>query len=41
LREARESAEVIVANKPGESRASEGPKNERTKLNEKLEQQTE
>src|SRR5258708_28074376 len=27
--------------KPGESRVSEGPKNERTELNEKLESQTE
>jgi hypothetical protein len=41
LREARKSAEVIVAIKSGESRMSEGPKNERTKLSEKLEQRTE
>ena len=32
------SAEVVVARKSGESQTSEGPKNERTKLNEKLEQ---
>lgn len=36
LREGRKSAEVVGANKTGESRTSEGPKNERTKLNEKL-----
>ena len=37
MRGGRKSAEVIVARKSGESRMSEGPKNERTKLNEKLE----
>ena len=37
MREARQSAEVVVVNKSGESRMSKGPKNERTKLSEKLE----
>ena len=41
MREGWKSAEVVVATKSGESRMSEGPKNERTKLNEKLEPQTE
>jgi len=41
LREGRQSAEVVVVTKSGESRMSEGPKNERTKLSEKLEQRTE
>jgi hypothetical protein len=41
LREGRKSAEAVVAKKSGESRMSERPKNERTKLNEKLEPQTE
>jgi hypothetical protein len=41
LREDRKSAEVVVAKRSGESQMSEGPKNERTKLDEKLEPQTE